>query len=200
MPRRAIGSSSTMRTRVFMRTPQWNGDDGLTASTVDPGKFQRRLVPIKLFQARLDIGESDAEPQVRYRCWTRAIITDAEPNSAVVALRSDLQPACGGIGADAVLDGILNQWLKRQARYIHSEKVRWHVHVNFQAIVKACLFDLQILADELEFALQGDLVLPPFEGHAQQVAETDQQMACSIDVFLHQDSNSVKTVEQKVRM
>jgi hypothetical protein len=38
--RRAIGSSSTMRTRVFMRTPQWNGDDGLTASTVAPGKFQ----------------------------------------------------------------------------------------------------------------------------------------------------------------
>src|SRR5205823_4281143 len=103
-----------MRTRVFMRTPQWNGDDGLTASTVAPGKFQRRLVPVELLQA--------------------------------------------------------------------------------------CLLDLQILADELELALQGDLVLPPFEGHAQQVAEADQQMARSIDVFLHQDSNSVKTVEQKVRM
>jgi hypothetical protein len=31
-----------------MRTPQWNGDDGLTASTVAPGKFQRRLVPVEL--------------------------------------------------------------------------------------------------------------------------------------------------------
>src|SRR6266404_9492839 len=41
-----------MRTRVFMRTPQWNGDDGLTASTVAPGKFQRRLFPVELFQAR----------------------------------------------------------------------------------------------------------------------------------------------------
>src|SRR5215469_13284228 len=100
-------------------------------------------------------------------CRTRAIIADAEPNSAVVALRGDLQPACGGIDADAMLDGILNQWLKRQAWYIDSEKVRWHVHVNFQAIMKACLFDLQILADELELALQGDLVLSPFEGHAQ---------------------------------
>jgi hypothetical protein len=49
--RRAIGSSSTMRTRVFMRTPQWNGDDGLTASAVAPGKFQRRFVPVELFQA-----------------------------------------------------------------------------------------------------------------------------------------------------
>ena len=39
--------------------------------------------------------------------------------------------------------------------------------------------------------------LPPFEGHAQQA---DQQMARSTDVFLHQDSNAVKTVEQKVRM
>src|SRR5262249_12739945 len=104
------------------------------------------------------------------------------------------------IDADAVLDGILDQWLKREARYIDSEKVRWHVHVNFQAIVKAGLFDLQILAHELELALQGDLVLTPFEGHTQQVAEADQQMARSIDVFLHQDSNSVKTVEQKVRM
>src|SRR5262249_15217486 len=189
-----------MRTRVFMQTPQWNGDDGLTASTVAPGKFQRGLVPVQLFQARLDIGESDAESQARSRCRTRAIIADAEPNSAVVALRSDLQPACGGIDADAVLDGILDQWLKRQARYIDSEKVRWHVHVNFQPIMKACLFDLQILADELELALEGDLVLPPFEGHAQQVAKADQQMARSIDVFLHQDSNGVKTVEQKVRM
>src|SRR5206468_13057783 len=98
------------------------------------------------------------------------------------------------------LDSILNQWLKRQTRYIEFEKVGWHVHVNFQAIMKACLFDLQILADELELALQGDLVLPPFEGHAQQVAEADQQTARSIDVFLHQYSNSVKTVEQKVRM
>src|SRR5215469_10271047 len=189
-----------MRTRVFMRTPQWNGDDGLTASTVAPGKLQRRLVPVQLFQARPDIVESDAESQARSRCRTRAIIADAERNSAIVALRSDLQPACGGIDADAVLDGILNQRLKRQARHIDSEKVRWHVHVNFQAIMKACLFDLQILADELELALEGDLVLPPFESHAQQVAETGQQMACSIDIFLHQDSNGVKTVEQKVRM
>src|SRR5213079_3167200 len=113
-----------------------------------------------------DIGESDAEPQARSRCRTRAIIADAEPDPAVVALHSDLQPAGGGIDADAVLDSILNQWLKRQARYINSEKVRWHVHVNFQAIVKPRLFDLQILADELEFALQSDLVLPPFQGHA----------------------------------
>src|SRR6185312_17289702 len=90
IPRRAIGSSSTMRTRVFMRTPQWNGDDGLTTSTVAPGKFQRRLVPVQLFQARPDIVESDAEPQTRSRCRTGAIIADAEPNSAVVALRSDL--------------------------------------------------------------------------------------------------------------
>src|SRR5436305_14890740 len=66
--------------------------------------------------------------------------------------------------------------------------------------MKACLFDLQILADELELALQGDLVLPPFEGHAQQVAEADQQTARSINSFLHQDSNGVKTVEEKVRM
>src|SRR5580658_2947200 len=189
-----------MRTRIFKGTPQWNGNDGLTASTVAPGKFQRRLVAVELFQAGLDVGQSDAESQVRSRCRTRAIIADAEPNSAVVVLRSDLQPACGGIDADAVLDGILNQWLKRQARYIDSEKVRWHVHVNFQPIMKACLFDLQILADELELALQGDLVLPPFESHAQQVAEADQQVARSIDVFLHQDSNGVKTVEQKVRM
>src|SRR5262250_1892777 len=142
-----------MRTRVFMRTPQWNGDDGLTASTVAAGKFQRRLVPVELFQARLDIGESNAESHARSRRRARAIIADAEPNSAVVALRGDLQPACGGIDADAVLDGILNQWLKGQARYVDSEKVRRHVHVNFQAIMKACLFDLQILADELELAL-----------------------------------------------
>src|ERR1051325_8029611 len=117
-----------------------------------------------------------------------------------MAFGCDLQPACGGIGGDAGLCCILNEGLKRQARYIDCEKVRWHVHVNFQAIMKACLFDLQILADELELALQGDLVLPPFEGHAQQVAEPDQQMARSIDVLLHQDSNGVKTVEQKVRM
>src|SRR5882672_855321 len=189
-----------MRTLVFMRTPQWNGDDGLTASTVAPGKFQRRLVPVELFQAGLDIGKSDAESQARSRCRARAVIADAEQDSAVVELRRDLQPACGGIYAEAVLDGILDQWLKRQARYIDSEKVRWHVHVNFQAIVKPCLFDLQILADELELALHSNLVLPPFEGHAQQVAEADQQMARSIDVFQHQDSNAVKTVEQKVRM
>src|SRR6202022_3891317 len=138
-----------MRTRVFMRTPQWNGDDGLTASTVAPGKFQRRLVPVELFQASLDVGESDAESQARSRCRTRAIIADAEPNSPVVELRSDLQPACGGVDADAVLDSILNQWLKREARYIDSEKVRWHVDMNFQPIMKACLLDLQILADEL---------------------------------------------------
>src|SRR4029077_14670479 len=97
-------------------------------------------------------------------------------------------------------DGILDQWLKRQTWYIDSEKVRCHVHVNFQPIMKACLFDLQILADKLEFALEGVFVLPPFEGHAKQVAEADQQMARSIDIFLHQDSNGVKTVEQKVRM
>src|SRR5690242_2401876 len=189
-----------MRTRVFMRTPQWNGDDGLAASTVAPGEFQRRLVPVELFQACLNVGEPDAESWARSRRQARAIIADAKPDSAVVAFGGDLQPACGGIDADAVLDGILNQWLKRQTRHIDSEKVRWHVHVDFQAIVKACLFDLQILADELEFALQSDLVLPAFEGHAQQVAEADQQMACRIDVFLHQDSDGVKTVEQKVRM
>src|SRR6202035_5061165 len=143
-----------MRTRVFMRTPQWNGDDSLTASTVAPGKFQRPFVPVELFQARLDISESDAESQMRSRCRTRAIIADAERNSAIVALRSDLQSACGGIDADAVLDGILNQRLKRQARYIDSEKVSRYVHVDFQPIMKACLFDLQIFADKLELALQ----------------------------------------------
>src|SRR5207237_5502520 len=160
----------------------------------------RPLVREQRLHAGLAMGVAGPERQARSRCRTRAIIADAEPNSAVVALRSDVQPACGGIDADAVLDGILDQWLKRQARYIDSEKVRWHVHVNFQPIMKACLFDLQILADELELALEGDLVIPPFEGRAQQVAKTDQQMARSIDVFLHQDSNGVKTVEQKVRM
>jgi len=30
-----------------------------------------------------------------------------------VEVHSDLQPACGGIYAEAVLDGILDQWLKR---------------------------------------------------------------------------------------
>ena len=158
---------------------QWNSNDGLTTSTAGPGwserrNFQRRLVAVELFQARLDISESDAESQVRARRRTRAIIPNVERNSAIVALRSDLQPACGGVDADAMLDGILNQGLKRQARYIDSEKVRWHFHVNFQPIMKACLFDLQILADELELALQGNLVLPPFEGHAQQVAKADQ--------------------------
>src|SRR5436190_17877787 len=62
-----------------------------------------------------------------------------------------------------MLDGILNQRLKRQARYIDSEKVSRYVHVDFQPIMKACLFDLQIFADKLELALQGDLVLAPFE-------------------------------------
>src|SRR4029077_15594317 len=100
-------------------------------STVAPGKFQRRLVPVELFQARLDVGESDAESQARSRYRTRAIIANAEPNSAVVAFGSDLQPACGGIDADAVLDGILPERLKRQARYIDCKKVRWHVYVNF---------------------------------------------------------------------
>src|ERR1700745_4220041 len=90
IPPRAMGSSSTMRTRVFMRTPQWNGDDGLTASTVATSKFQRRLVPVELFQARLDVAESDAESQAQSRCRTRAIIADTEPNSAVVAFGSDL--------------------------------------------------------------------------------------------------------------
>jgi len=71
----------------------------------------------------LNIGKSNAEPQARSRCRTRAIIADAEPNSAVVALRSDLQSACGGIDADAVLDGILDQWLKRQARSIEDGAV-----------------------------------------------------------------------------
>src|SRR3954451_3622396 len=99
-----------------------------------------------------------------------------------------------------MLDGILNQRLKRQAWYIDSQKVSRYVHVDFQPIMKACLFDLEIFADKLEFALQGDLVLAPFEGHTQQVAEADQQMARSLDVFLHQDSNGVETVEQKVRM
>src|ERR1700684_516061 len=90
--------------------------------------------------------------------------------------------------------------MSSRAGDIDCEKVSWHVHVNFKPIMKACLFDLQILADKLELALQSDLVLPPFEGHAQQVAQADQQTARGIDVFLHQDSNGVKTVEQKVRM
>src|ERR1700729_3446180 len=98
-----------------MRTPQWNADDGFTASTVAPGKFQRRLVPVELFQAGLDIGESDAEAQARSRCRTGAIIADAEPNSAVVEFGGDLQPACDGIDAEAMLDGVLNQRLKDQA-------------------------------------------------------------------------------------
>src|ERR1700690_2474496 len=114
-----------------MRTPQWNGDDGLTASTVAPGKFQRRLIPVELFQARPDIGESDPEAQTRSRCRTGAIIADAEPNSTTAEFGSDLQPACGRIHVDAVLDGILDQWLKRETRYIDFEKVRRHVHVNF---------------------------------------------------------------------
>src|SRR5262249_60987638 len=106
----------------------------------------------------------------------------------------------GGIDGDGVLDGILNHWLKRQAWYIDSEKVSRHVHVNFHPIMKACLFDFQILANEPQLALKGDPVLPPLEGHAQQVAKADQQMTRSIDVFLHQDSNGVKAVEQKVRV
>jgi len=36
--------------------------------------------------------------------------------------------------------------------------------VNFQAIMKACLFDLQILSDELELAAQGDPRSPAVEG------------------------------------
>src|ERR1700690_4302371 len=107
-----------MRTRVFKGPPQWNGNDGLTASAVAGVEFQRRLVAVEPFQSRPDVGESDAESQVRSRCEARAIIADREPNSAVVEFGSDLQAACRGIGADAVLDGILHQWLKRQARHI----------------------------------------------------------------------------------
>src|ERR1700761_7931347 len=66
--------------------------------------------------------------------------------------------------------------------------------------MKARLFDLQILADEGKLASQRDLILPLFEGHTEQVAEADEQMACGIDVFLHQHSNGMKAVEQKMRM
>jgi len=117
-----------------------------------------------------------------------------------VELRRDLQPACGGIDVEPVLDWHFDEWLKRQARYIDSERSGGTSTWNFQAIMKACLFDLQILADELELALQGDLVLRRSRAVRSKSAKTDQQMARSIDVFLHQDSNGVKTVEQKVRM
>jgi len=54
------------------------------------------------------------------------------------------------------------------------------------AIMKACLFDLQILADELELALQGDLVLPPRRSRAMRSKSPRQtsRWLAAIDVFL----------------
>ena len=138
----------------------------------------------------------DAEAQARSRRRTGAIIADGSQTllfwrcaaiSSRPAAESTLMPCLMAFSTNPL----------EAPGSVHRlrSKIRWHVDVNFRAIMKACLFDFQILSDELEFALQGDLVLPPFEGHAQQVAEADQQVSCSIDVFLHRDSNGVKAAE-----
>ena len=148
---------------------------------------------------------SPADPPNAIQCRRQAIILpDTEINSNVVASGGDFSRPAAECDNDAVLNGVLNQRLKRWARYIDCEKVRWqHVHVNFQAIMKGDIIRSPRCTDELRKArsAKGDLVLPPFEGHAQQVAEADWQMTRSIDIkHHHQVSRGVKTVEQKVRM
>jgi len=58
-----------------MRTPQWNGDDGLTTSTVASGKFQRRLVPVKLFCFHPSVHETNLTAGER---WLRIEWSDGK--------------------------------------------------------------------------------------------------------------------------
>src|SRR5882757_8917526 len=59
---------------------------------------------------------------------------------------------------NAMANGILNNRLKKETRNQTIERPRCHLHLYFQTIRKADLFDCQIILDKLQLACERDLL------------------------------------------
>src|SRR6185312_13493361 len=127
--RRAGGSSSTISTRILI-TVSWRraeaGADGSSRKSepdtytagLELQQLQDLLPPVELLQARARIGETYTARQQLLGCAVQAPIevADFECQLFAVPKSVDHDHVAPLVGADAVTDRVLDEWLQHQAR------------------------------------------------------------------------------------
>src|SRR6185503_17533058 len=110
-------------------------------------------VAVEMFEPRPSVGQADAFVK-RVVGKADAVVADFEPQIAALAARDDVDAAAADLRPDAMAQRVFHEWLQYEIRHRGIERVELDLDVDLQPIAEACLFNLEILAQEIELVLQ----------------------------------------------
>src|SRR5580658_4094713 len=97
---------------------------------------------------------------------------------------------------------IFDEWLKQQARDQSLQCHRQEIHFHDQAVLKSDSLNVEIEVDQLDFAVERNLLrFPSRQSLAQELTEVGQHRVSFFDSMLpHQDDDCVERVEEEMRV
>jgi hypothetical protein len=136
-----------------------------------------------------------------YRQW-RAVVVNRKQQLVLVAAGAEPQHPRRGIARDAVLHGVLRQRLEHQAGHQRREAFGRDVILDLQPVLEADALDLEVAADEIQFALERvHRLLAVLQRAAQELAEAgDDVLGLAGAVVADEAGDGVERVEQEVRV
>src|ERR1019366_674934 len=177
-----------------------NFDDAASAGLVLQG--HPVIVVVQLLQA----GARVAQPHAFW--WNAAamagqplaVVADLHPQLIEDLASRDANPSGGEARAYAMANGILHQRLQNQVRDQGRSGVRLDIHFHPQAVLEACLLDVNIFLQEGQLATERHLVdADRVERQAQQVRQLQSHVFGGGTIVSGQGGDGIQGIEQEVR-
>jgi hypothetical protein len=136
------------------------------------------------------------------RCESRAGVAHLQVEHSVLSPGAYLDQARAGACGDTVADGVLDERLEDQGRYLRGKSLGRDVGLHSKPIAEPMSFDFQVAPSKAELVLQRKFLrIPKLQRAAQQVGHVCDQVHRLIDEPLaDMNGNSMQGVEKKVRM
>src|SRR2546423_1832996 len=100
-----------------------------------------------------------------------------------------------------MLDRVFDQRLQDQVGHASVERLRIDLHLDGQAISKACLLDQQITFEHLQLLLERYFLhADVLQREPQQVAQARDQAVGLLDIPVHERRDGMQSVEQEMRV
>ncbi len=156
---------------------------------------------IKHVQAAADVGQPDAALSGSGPTDARAVVPDRQGQRALAGTRFDPDSDAARLRVGAVLDRVLDQRLKKEARHLRGSGRRVRLDVDPDAVAKPQALDIEVLVQEREVALERD-ELRRFgeQAGAQQVPQAHNHSPGPARLASDQRQERVQGVEEEVRL
>jgi hypothetical protein len=116
-------------------------------------------------------------------------------------VRGDFDGVIFLVAADAVVHGVFNERLQDEAGDFAVEDGGVCGDVDAKAILETLALDAEVEIEEVELALEGDLLVAHFvERDPEEIAESEKNVFGGVGVFVNEDGGGLQGVKEEVRM